>query len=293
MATSAGETTSTSRFHRQLALETVPECPGRYRVEVSDAWNCPIVPHGGVMAALAARAMQLELGTPEHRLRTMTTVFVGQVVPGPVEVDVTVLRRGRSMSQVSATLRNVGADAGHTTTAVFGAPRPGFSFTDPQPPDAPPPEQCLSWRDERPDDMLHFNFWDHAQYRLHQGHVPWEDFPPGPASERVAWVRFDEPPVVDGVLDPLAVAALTDTMPGSISERVGSGAPLWMPPSTDLTVHLFGDARGEWLLARNRARWAGEGYASVEIELWDADRTLVGYGTQVAFLVFPEGPPPA
>lgn len=291
MATSTGETTSTSRFHQQLALEAVPECPGRYRTEVSDIWNCPLVPHGGVAAALAARAMQLELASPEQRLRTMTTVFAGQVVPGPVEIDVTVLRRGRSMSQLTATTRNVGGDAGHTGMAVFGAARPGFSFTDPVPPDAPPPEQCRSWRELQPPSPFHFNFWQHAMYHIAQGHGSWETFPPGSTSERLVWVRFDEAPVVDGVLDPLAVLALSDTMPGSISERVGSDAPLWMPPSTDLTVHLFGDAHGPWLLNRTRARWAGDGYASLEIELWDERRTLVGYGTQVAFLVFPEEPP--
>ena len=42
----------------------------------------------------------------------------------------TVLRRGRSISQLSATARTPGADAGHTTLAVFGAPRDGFEFTD-------------------------------------------------------------------------------------------------------------------------------------------------------------------
>lgn len=291
MVTSAGETTSTSRFHQQLAWEAVPDCPGRYRAEVSDIWNCPLVPHGGVVAAMAARAMQLELAAPAQRLRTMTTVFTGQVVPGPVEIDVTVLRRGRSMAQVTSILRSVGSDAGHTAVAVFGTARPGFSFTGSVPPEAPPPEECRSWRELRPDGPFEFNFWDHAMYHIAHGHGPWETFPPSPTAERVAWVRFDEAPVVDGVLDPLAVLAFTDTMPGAIAEQVGSDVPVWLPPSADLTVHLYGDARGEWLLARNRARWAGEGYVSLEIELWDEAGTLVGHGAQVAFLVFPDGLP--
>jgi len=49
----------------------------------------------------------------------------------------------------------------------------------------------------------------------------------------------------------------------------------------------------EWLLAHNRARFAGDGYASVDMELWDPARGLVAYGTQMMFFSFPEGPPPS
>jgi acyl-coenzyme A thioesterase PaaI-like protein len=39
-----------------------------------------------------------------------------------------------------------------------------------------------------------------------------------------------------------------------------------------------------WLLAHNRARHAGEGYASVETDLWDpVGRRLVAHATQVMF----------
>lgn len=66
----------------------------------------------------------------------------------------------------------------------------------------------------------------------------------------------------------------------------------WLPPSADLTVHVLGEARSEWVLARNRARFAGDGYASAEMELWDPELGLVAYGTQVMFFSFPEGAPP-
>ena len=48
-----------------------------------------------------------------------------------------VLRRGRSMSQLTATVRNPGADAGLTAIAAFGAPRRGFEFTELVMPDVP------------------------------------------------------------------------------------------------------------------------------------------------------------
>ena len=69
---------------------------------------------------IAVRAMERVLGDPAQTLRTMTAMFAGQVAGGPVEVDVQVLRRGRSMSQLTATVRNPGAEAGLTAIAAFG-----------------------------------------------------------------------------------------------------------------------------------------------------------------------------
>lgn len=283
---------SPSRFAQQLSLEPGTD-RGRYRVEVDEIWNCPLVPHGGLVAALAARAMETELDRPEQSLRSISAVFAEPVRPGPVEIEVSIVRRGRSISQVSATLRSVGAAAGLTALGVFGASRPGFAFVDLTMPDAPPPDACPSFRDgPRPEGFLHFNFWDHVEGRAVSGHAPWEDWVPT-TSEHAMWYRFDEPPfLASGILDPLALVTLCDTMPGAVRERMGPMEMVWLPPSSDLTVHVLAEAHSEWVLARNRARYAGDGYASAEMELWDPDRGLVAYGTQVMFFSFPGGPPP-
>ena len=62
-------------------------------------------------------------------------------------------------------------------------------------------------------------------------------------------------------------------------------------PSADLTVHIMGTARSEWLLMRNRARRASDGYASLEIELWDPVEGLVAYGTQTMIFTFADAIP--
>ena len=293
-------TTAVTAFERQMTLAADASTPGRFLVDVDRAWNCPVVPQGGVMAALAAGAMARALDDPSQTLRTMTTVFAAQVPAGPVAIDTTVLRRGRSMSQVSASVRAAGAGQGHVTTAVFGSDRGGFEFTDLVMPDVPAPADCPSFRDppppgvdfEPPADRPEFPFWDRVEGRPALGNAPWDDYVPT-TSECAFWYRLDEPPMrADGTLDPLAVIALCDLMPSSVGQRMGPGPRTWYPPSTDLTVHLFGEARSEWLLAHLRARRATAGYASVETALWDpTDRSLVAHGSQVMFLVFPEGPP--
>jgi acyl-CoA thioesterase len=284
-------------FELETAVVPNGSRPGGFGAELSAEWCALAVPQGGLVTAVAARAMAAALDAPELALRSITSVFAAPVRMGPVEIDVAVLRRGRSMAQATATVRSVGESAGTTSVAVFGAPRVGFSFTDLEVPDAPAPEDCPSFRDGLPDGIedpgTPMPYWQHhVEGRAAVGHPPWEEFEPT-TSERMYWYRFDDPPwLPDGRLDPLALLSLCDTMPGAVSERMGGGLPDWWAPSADLTVHLLGDHRSEWVLARNRARHAGDGYASLEVELWDAGASvLVAYATQLTIFTFPGGPP--
>jgi acyl-CoA thioesterase len=287
---------TTTAFARQTTVEAHPEKAGCYRAEISDRWNAPVVPQGGIVTALGLRAMAAELGAPDQSLRSVTTVFAAQVMTGPVDIDVTVLRRGRTMSQLTATVHPTAHQPGHTSVAVFGGSRHGFEFTDLICPEVPPPEECPSFRDPLPEGVTGFapaSFWDRVESRPAIGHAPWDRWEPF-SSERVYWYRFDEPPVdAEGEWDPLALVTLCDTMPGAVDERMGPGMPAWFGPSADLTAHILGRASSPWLLAHNRARHAGDGYASVEMELWDPGRGLVAYATQMMFFSFPDGPPSA
>src|ERR1700733_7297514 len=120
----------TTAFAQQTAVEAHPERAGSYRAVLTDQWSAPVLPHGGVVTALALRAMAAELGAPDQSLRSVTTAFAAQVPPGPVDIDVPVLRRGRTMSQLTATVHPTAEEPGHTAMAVFGGTRRGFEFTD-------------------------------------------------------------------------------------------------------------------------------------------------------------------
>jgi hypothetical protein len=136
-------------------------------------------------------------------------------------------------------------------------------------------------------------FWSElVEGRSVTGHPPWEDYVPDRA-EQVMWYRFQEPPMLDdGRLDPLALIVLADTMPGAVGEKVGRSDRSWFAPSVDLTVHLLDDCRSPWVLAHNRARFAGDGYASADMALWDcgddtrATPRLVAYATQLFLFSF-------
>jgi acyl-CoA thioesterase len=276
-----------------LEVRADPDLPGRFTASIAPRWMLALVPQGGAVAVLAARAMAAALAGGEQSLRSLTAVFAAPVGAGPVEIDVTVLRQGRSMSQLTATVRNPGAAAGLTAVAVFGGPRRGFEFTELEPPVVPGPEGLRSFRDPVPEgvdfafDREPMPFWFEAlECRPVGGRPPWEPHEPGPADISL-WYRLDEPPLRDdGRLDPLSALVICDTMPSAVAMRIPDTG-LWFGPSADFTIHLFGAARPGWLLAHNRARHAGDGYASVEMALWDpSDWSLVAYATQLMFFAF-------
>lgn len=248
--------------------------PGAYRATIAPEWVLAMVPQGGVLAAIAARAMATELAT-DLPLRAIHGVFASPVPAGPVDIAVRVLRRGRRVSQATADVTGAGADAGFSAVAVFGGDREGPAFTELTPPEVPAPEACPSFRDPPPPESgwephPPWPFWDTVlDGRAAMGHPPWDDTPRG-AAEVASWFAFDDPPVqADGMLDPLALLVMADVMPGSVFEKLGSHEQGWFAPSIDLSVHLFGHATPGWMLAHSKAHLAGDGYASAEMALWD------------------------
>jgi acyl-CoA thioesterase len=282
------------------------QVPGRWHATIDDIWVAAIVPLGGLSAAVAARAMSAELrargeSVAAQRLRSIHCLFAAPVPAGPVEADVTVLRAGRSMSQVQATVRGPEADAGLTALGAFGAQRSGYRFDALTPPDVPPPDACPLFRDPPPPDVdwdpgRRMPLWDTIiDGRPAMGLPPW-DRSPRTTAETATWYRFDDQPLdEDGRPDPLALLVLGDLMIGSLGQRIGYTERPWICPSVDLTVHLFDPPGPGWILSHNRARLAGDGYASVESALWapsgDDGPRLVAHATQQVFFSFPDGAP--
>ena len=271
---------------------------GRYLGQIDESWSLRPLPQGGVVSALAARAMRVELADDQQSLRMLHTTFVAPVAHGPVEIGVEIIRRGRSMSHARAEVRNPGSPHGHLSTAVFGGPRRGFEFSDLKPPGSVIPlHEARSFRDPLPDGVVGFAanpFWDtHLEGRAALGHAPWEEYVPGRA-EHASWYRLDDVAVdTGGIPDPLALIVCADTMPGAVAEKLGPGHRMgWFGPSVDLTIHILDVCRSEWVLGHNRARFAADGYASVDMALWDCgddgtgDPRLVAYATQLCFFTF-------
>src|ERR1700709_1960394 len=96
-----------SRGPRDLRADTAltppPDVRGRFHAAIPEDWKVVYV-FGGVTMYTALRAMQEALGRPELALVTANAIFIAPIPPGPVRIDVEVLRDGRTASQVAADL---------------------------------------------------------------------------------------------------------------------------------------------------------------------------------------------
>ena len=268
-------------------VEPLPETPGRYRANLSTAWDAPVHPSGGVVCAIALRAMQAELDHPRQRLRTFSTLFVSTVTSGPLEIAVERLRDGKRMSQLRAEVRNPGRpEVGHVTSAAFGESRPGVEFSYSVAPEVGPPgDYPLPADPPAGVPVFRARFFENLETRrvrmFHSFEKDWE----GGRAEAIRWIRYRVPPrLEDGRLDPLSLVALADTMPSAVGQYLGPGEWFFHAPSVDLSMHFFADTDGDWLLARSVSHWATDGYASAEITLWDESRRLIAFATQMMLL---------
>jgi acyl-CoA thioesterase len=250
-----------------------------------------VFPSGGVVTATALRAMEQELGQAHQRLRSFSTVFVSTVGSGALEIRVKPLRIGRRMSQLRADVRSSGkTEPGHVTTAAFGEARPGFDFSYARAPEVGPPQEYPGPATPPPGTAVFrppfFERLEVRRVRMFQSfETGWE---PGRA-EAVRWMRYRTPPrLSDGRIDPFSFVALADTMPGAISQFLGPGYPFFHAPSVDLSMQFFADTEEDWFLVRSLGHWAGDGYASAEVTLWDRRARLVAHATQLMLIRFPK-----
>jgi acyl-CoA thioesterase len=124
---------------------------------------------GGLIAALGVQAMRDVEGSA-WPLRALQASFIGPV-GGPTSVDVTLLRQGRNVRQVQATLRS-GGEVAAVILAVFGLGRP--TAVAEHRPVQPPSENKLEALIDIPFvPGLGPNFLQHLVYRWAGGAPPW------------------------------------------------------------------------------------------------------------------------
>jgi acyl-CoA thioesterase len=79
-----------------------------FAAEVAPGWRAGRGPHGGYLAAMLLRALTQTVDDPARTPRSLTVHYPSSPDPGPVAIDVTVERQGRSLSTLSARLSQDG-----------------------------------------------------------------------------------------------------------------------------------------------------------------------------------------
>jgi acyl-CoA thioesterase len=267
--------------------------PGAYAIALPDRWDY-MMPSGGVLVTASQRAAAAELADDGLRLVSSSTIFCQPIPPGRLELDVTVLRRGKQAAQVRVAARGDGQDVGLETLATFARDREGPDMLGARFPELPMPDACGPLVDPaRPDLDRMPRFFRNYDVRVAAGARFWEKGWEAGAARVARWFRYRVPQVTaSGVFDRLAHAPIIDTMPPAVTQAVGPGAYRFFAPSLDLTLHVVDDTDREWLLVTAYARRARAGTAIAEVEVWDDAKRLVAYGTQTMYIRAISGTPP-
>lgn len=108
------------------ALDSLtPRGQGEFQILLPDPWRQGRTIFGGMQAAALLHAIRASLppGVPaDIPLRSLQSVFVGPILPGPTRLTVEILRQGKSTLQTQARLWS-GDEVGCTAIAVLGQPR--------------------------------------------------------------------------------------------------------------------------------------------------------------------------
>ena len=250
---------------------------GEVAFEVSQDWLQGRTCFGGLIAALGVQAMR-DIAGPhwpaDVSLRALQTNFVGPVGEGPVEVEVQLLREGRTLRQVQATLRQTGQVAA-VMLGVFGADR--ASALQPVSPLAPPAShvpQTLPAHQHRPglspEFLRHFDLrWDHGAQ---------------PGSGGSGLHSRIHMRLLDGeALSPeLVTVLLADTSPtpatGQLARKAPSSSVTWALELRPLPAPA--PAAG-WWRADNESIAVGGGLVNHAARLWAPSGELAALGTQL------------
>jgi len=238
---------------------------GRWRAQVREHWFVQRGPNGGLVAALATRALAEVAGGDERAPRSLTLHYLAPPVAGELEVAAAVERAGRTTTFASLRVLQDGA------TVAYGI------------------GCCSAWREGQPE-------WDVLDRPDVPGPAeiaslePAEEFPflsnyemrPLPEPHVGAWMRPAQPRPADPVL----LAALTDAwIPAAFTHLE---QPTFVP-TIDLTIHWRaapGTPAGEhpWVLGQFTTHLGAGGTWEEDGRLWSEDGVLLAQSRQLAIV---------
>ncbi|MDW3220847.1 MAG: thioesterase family protein [Acidimicrobiales bacterium] len=243
----------------------------RYGTTLLDRWNIVAGPNGGYLAALIARSMTETIADPARGLRSLTVHFLARPEFDEAEISVDVIRSGRSLSTVHATMTQ-GDRPICSAIAAFSIPWESAVAGWSVPLSAHADDEGVDHDSVRP-----------PVARNWTGH-PITDAPffSGEGSSRVGqWIRAAEP----RPLDAIELVAIADALPPAGFPRMTERAAM---PTVDLTVHIRASLPldpappDERVYAECTTRHVADGFADEDCDIWSSDGRLLAQSRQLA-----------
>jgi acyl-CoA thioesterase len=266
-------------FDRDTAVTPRPDAPGLHDAELYESWRIGMGINGGLLLALAGRALAAELGGGKDGHSdpfSISAYYLSTSRPGPVTVRTETLRRGRTVSTGTASVVQDGEER-LRAIATYGdldGHAGGDVRTSATPPDMPPPESCVGTELAPPEFLKDAPMLDSIELRLDPGTVGWAVGAPTGRGRIQGWLRFPdgrEP-------DPLMLLLAVDTLP-PVSFDLGING--WAP-TLELTAHVRAKPAPGWLRISHATRNFADGYMEEDAEVWDSAGRLVAQSRQLA-----------
>lgn len=221
------------------------------------AWNTAeqhIAPALGLLAH-CVESDRDRRGSDHLSIGRLSYDILGTVPVGPVDTEVQVLRPGRTIELVQATMSHGGRAVvsmrawlmqASDTAAIAGSPIPGIGT----PEDLPPWDMSALW----------------AGGYIASAEVRRKELDTGRA---ISWVRLRQPLLADEPVSRLASAAAVFDISNGLAVRVPPTEVSY--PNLDLTVHLFREPATEWIGFDTTVSFGGRGVGLTDTVLYDGD----------------------
>lgn len=239
---------------------------------VHASFNIGANPNGGYLLALAAVALQQATPAQPDPL----SITVHYLRPGlsnqPCRIDTQVLRSGRALSTVRATLVQDGSARLEVLAAMGDLSRDAAPLLTLPMPDIPPPDECPV---RSPGEQgVGLPILSRLDIRLHP-----QQARAGAAgkAEVSGWIRFQDGRAPDA----LACLLFADAFPPAVFGLLGVVG--WVP-TAELTVHVRKRPAPGWILGRFRAHDLSDGRVIEDAALWDSSGQLVVQARQLALV---------
>ncbi len=263
------------RFDDEILVRPAGE--GRWTGRIHAGYNIGANPNGGYLLAVAGAAMRA--ATPGHPdPLSLTAHYLKPGLPdAECSVEVAVLREGRSLSTVRATLAQHDGVRLELLAAMGDLGAGADATLEPPAPPMPPPDACVP---RSPGEQgVALPILDRLDVRLH----PDEARAGATGRAQVTgWIRFRDGREPDA----LATLLFADAFPPAVFGLLGAVG--WVP-TVELTVQMRRRPAPGWMLARFRTGDLVDGRLIEDGLLWDAHGRLVAQSRQLALVRTPAG----
>lgn len=255
---------------------------GRWTAEVSPDWQIWGT-NGGYLAVMALRAACLHTGLP--RPASLDCHFLGQAVPGPVELTTDSLRLGKRAQSVRVHMTQNGHSVLEALVWTAADGLAGLPLREAARPADEGPHSLASVSELLPGWQRDGSFWDLIEERpvRPEDYVDW---PAQPWAEPLlrTWIRFRSPlRQADLPVDFGRALIAIDVFPFIAGARVLPAEEIThMAPTVSLSVSFHHPAPdADWLLVHTESPFSGDGLLSGRASIWAETGELIATGTSL------------